>query len=145
LFLACFQNPSNEVLELSGTGSHKIRNGRKNLFISLWRRDDKEIHKNTISSWIKELLLVCYQNPSKEALELSGTGSHEIRKLASSIVFRDTSSLEDILKVGFWKNQNQSTFTSFYLKDLSVLNGENMRSLGPIVAGQKIVINAKII
>jgi hypothetical protein len=119
-----------------------VRNGRRNLFISHWRTDKKEIHKNTLSSWVKGLLLFCYQNPSKEALELSGTGSHEIRKLAASIVFRGTTSMEDILKVGFWKNQ--STFTSFYLKDLSVLNGEEMRSIGPIVAGQKIVINSRI-
>ena len=123
--------------------TEKLRGERQKLFISIQPNKKEEIHKNTFSSWIKGLLLYCYQNPSKDALELTGTGSHELRRLAASLVFKGTSSIEDILKVGFWKNH--STFTDFYLKDLSLLDGRKLRSMGPIVAGQKIIVNTNIV
>jgi hypothetical protein len=57
-------------------------------------------------------------------------------------VFRGSTSIEDILQSGSWKRH--TTFTDFYLKDLSVLEGEDLIRLGPIVAAKKIVINTKI-
>ena len=121
--------------------SRKNRGNRKLLLIAL-KKAKKEIHKNTISSWIKNLLVFCYQNPGKKAVELSGTGCHEIRRVAATLVFRGTQAIEDLLKVGSWKNH--STFTDYYLKDLSVVDGKSLRKIGPISVGQKVMLNAKI-
>jgi hypothetical protein len=75
-------------------------------------------------------------------VNLYGTGTHEIRRIATSLVFRGSTSTEDILQAGSWKRH--TTFTDFYLKDLSVLEGEDLIRLGPIVAAKKIVVNTKI-
>jgi integrase len=122
--------------------SRKIRNNKKLLFVTL-NKSKKEIHKNTISSWIKQLLLFCYENPGNQAVQLSGTGCHEIRRVASTLVFRGTQSIEDLLKVGSWKNH--STFTDYYMKDLSLIDGRNLRRIGPISVGQKVLLNTKIL
>ena len=118
-----------------------IRGRRKKLFIST-RMLVSELHINTLSSWIKKLLVHCYSHPGKKAVELSGTGSHEIRRIASTLVFRGVVSIEELLRVGSWKSS--STFTEFYLKDLSVLDGDGLRSLGPISVGQKVIVNTRI-
>ena len=118
-----------------------IRGIRKRLFITT-QRSRKELHKNTLSGWIKKLLKFCYRHPGKKAIELSGTGSHEIRRIASTLVFRGVVSTEDLLRVGSWKSP--TTFTDFYLKDLSVLDGNSLRSLGPLSIGQKVIVNTKI-
>jgi hypothetical protein len=120
----------------------EIRGERKKLLIHFQKNRKNEIHTNTVSSWVKQLLEFCYNNPSKTALELTGTGAHEIRRFASTLVFRGCTSVEDLLKVGNWKSH--STFTDFYLKDLSWLDGKGLRSVGPFVAGQKVVINPGI-
>jgi hypothetical protein len=119
----------------------KIRGNRKQLLISV-RKMEKDLHMNTISSWVKKLLQFCYKNPGKRALELSGTGVHEIRRVAASLIFCGTTSMEEILKVGQWKSK--TTFTDFYLKDLSMLDGTSLRSLGPISVGQKVILNTRI-
>lgn len=118
-----------------------LRGSRKKLFITTMR-STREIHKNTLSSWIKKLLKFCYRNPGKKAVQLTGTGVHEIRRIASTLVFRGTTSMEEVLKVGSWKSP--TTFTDFYLKDLALLDGKSLRSLGPISVGQKVVLNTRI-
>ena len=122
--------------------TEKIRGTKKNLFISYQKGRKTEICRNTISSWIKNLLLHCYKNPQEDAVRLSGLGSHEIRRIASTLVFIGNTCIEDVLQAGSWKVH--STFTDFYLKDLTVLDGSKMRKIGPIVAGQKVILNTKI-
>lgn len=72
-----------------------IRVKKKRLLISCKKRKS-EIHLNTLSSWIKKLLQFCYKHPGRK----SGTGSHEIRRIASTLVFNGVTSLEEMLKVG---------------------------------------------
>jgi hypothetical protein len=119
-----------------------MRAGKRKLLISTQLNHQGDIDKKTISSWIRQLLIHCYQNPTKKAVELVGTGTHEIRRMATTLVFRGSTSIEDLLTAGWWKNH--TTFTDFYLKDLSLINGDDLKSLGPIVAGKQVVLNTNI-
>jgi hypothetical protein len=121
----------------------RIRGNKKNLFISYQAGRKYEICRNTISSWIKNLLQFCYRNPQEETLTLAGLGSHEIRRIAATLVYRGTTSIEDVMRAGSWKVH--TTFTDYYLKDLSVIDGKRLRRLGPIVAAQKVVLNTPLL
>jgi len=107
-------------------------------FVSFDPRKKGDIHKNTLSGWISQLIRFCYNQPGKKALELSGTRAHEIRAYASTLVSKGTASLEDILQAGNWRKH--STFTLHYLRDISKQEGEHIR-LGPIVAGERVIIH----
>jgi len=112
------------------------------LFISVLDGFNKDVRKNTVSGWIKNLILYCYQNPSPFACELTGTRTHDIRGFAHSFIFRGTVAMEDLMQSGSWKSH--STFTKNYLKDLTELDSEQLLRLGPIVAAQKIVVHSSV-
>ena len=107
-------------------------------FVSYDPRKKGDICKNTLSGWISQLIRYCYSQPGSKALELSGTRAHEVRAYATSLVSKGTTALEDILQAGNWKRHN--TFTQHYLRDLSNLEGELIK-LGPLVAGQRVVVH----
>jgi len=121
--------------------ARKDRKDRRLLFIPLTKKKG-EVHKNTLSSWVRKLILFCYQNPSEAACELLGTRTHDIRGFAHSLTFNANVPVEDLLQAGSWKSH--TVFTSHYLKDLTEIDTETLLRLGPIVAGQKIVLHSKI-
>ena len=59
-----------------------------------------------------------------------------IKGLAATLAFRSGVDIEELLCTCHWSNQ--TTFTEFYLKDISVVQGGSNR-LGPIVAAQQII------
>ena len=113
------------------------RKDKKLFFVHTQAGRKGEVHKNTLSSWIRQLLLFCYKNPSENAAELLGTRTHEIRGLAHTLSYVGMSSMEHILQAGSWKNH--STFTSAYLKDLTEIDTELLHRIGPLSAGQRVV------
>ncbi len=112
------------------------RKGKKLLFISQLEGHSKDIHPNTISGWVRKLIIHCYRFADDQTASLSGTSTHAIRGLAASLAFRGTASLEDVLSACSWKSHN--TFTSHYLKDVSGIMG-GLHRLGPLVAAQSVV------
>ena len=111
------------------------------LFVSYDPRKKGDICKNTISGWISQLIRFCYSQPGSKALQLTGTRAHEVRAYASSLVSKGTSAIDDILMAGNWRSHN--TFTNHYLRDISHQEGDLLR-IGPIVAGQKVVIHTSV-
>ena len=124
------------------TRTEDMREGKSLLLISVLPNHSTDICKNTISSWIKNLIKYVYRNPHDKVLELTGTRTHEIRGIAASLIFKGVPAVEDILSAGSWKNE--TTFIKHYLKDLSGLNSDTLKRLGPIVAAQKIVVHSEI-
>lgn len=96
----------------------------------------KDIHVNTLSSWISQLIEFCYKQPGRHALRLSGKNAHEVRAYAASLLHKGCWNMEDILMSGSWKNDN--TFISHYLRDLSETTGDWKR-IGPLIAGRRLV------
>ena len=95
----------------------------------------KDIVPATISSWIKQTVLLCYQLSDEEAQNLHQVRAHDVRPFGASKAFQRGVSLDQILSACHWKPHN--TFTQFYLKDLAWADSE-LYHLGPVVAAQQI-------
>ena len=113
-----------------------LREDRHLLFVSYKAGHKGDIHKNTISSWIRKLLHWVYSSAPEDAIKLSSARTHEVRALASSMAFRGSMELEEVLKACTWKSAN--TFATHYLRDVSSVQ-DDLHSLGPLVAAQSVV------
>ena len=112
-----------------------LRQNKELVFVSFKKGFDKDISPATISSWIKQTVILCYELSDQEALTLHQVKSHDVRAFAASKAFQSGVSLEQILSTCHWKSQN--TFTQFYLKDVAWADSE-LFHLGPVVAAQQV-------
>ena len=111
------------------------REGKELVFVSFRPSFQKDIVPATISSWIKQTVILCYQLSDEEAQTLHQVKAHDVRAFAASRAFQGGISLDQILSACHWKAHN--TFTQFYLKDLAWADSERFH-LGPIVAAQQV-------
>ena len=112
-----------------------LRQNKELVFVSFKKGFDKDISPATISSWIKQTVILCYELSDQEALPLHQVKSHGVRAFAASKAFQSGISLDQILSVCHWKSHN--TFTLFYLKDVAWADSE-LFHLGPVVAAQQV-------
>ena len=112
-----------------------LRQGKDLVFVSFRKGFHKDIVPATISSWIKQTVLLCYQLSDQTAQDLHQVRAHDVRTFAASQAFQGGISLDQILSACHWKAHN--TFTQFYLKDLAWADSE-LYHLGPVVAAQQI-------
>ena len=105
------------------------------VFVSFKKGFDKDISPATISSWIKQTVILCYELSDQEAHTLHQIRAHDVRAFAASKAFQSGVSLEQILSACHWKSHN--TFTQFYLKDVALADSE-LYHLWPVVAAQQI-------
>ena len=117
--------------------TESFRNNRKRLFIPIKKGLKQELHRNTISFWIKKCVSEAYSinNPG---MELEGVRAHDVRGYAASWAFNQQVALESILQACTWKSAN--SFTTFYLKDMTAIQ-DNMFTLGPVMAAGNVVGN----
>ena len=107
-----------------------LRQNKELVFVSFKKGFDKDISPATISSWIKQTVILCYELSDQEALTLHQVKAHDVSK-----AFQSEVSLEQILSAYHWKSHN--TFTQFYLKDVAWADSE-LFHLGPVVAAQQV-------
>ena len=112
-----------------------LRSGKQLVFVSFKKNFNKDIAPATISSWIKQTILLCYQLSNEDAQQLHQVRAHDVRAFAASKAFQGGVSLDQILSVCHWKSHN--TFTQFYLKDVAWADAD-LYHLGPVVAAQHI-------
>ena len=112
-----------------------LRSGKDLVFVSFRKSFQKDIVPATVSSWIKQTVLLCYQLSDHEAQTIHQVRAHDVRAFAASKAFQGGVSLDQILSACHWKAHN--TFTQFYLKDLAWADSE-LYHLGPVVAAQQI-------
>jgi hypothetical protein len=105
------------------------------LFITYKKGPVGPAKKNTISSWVKQLLLYAYEHAEKDEsiLRLCQTSAHEVRAIASSLALYHNVALDDILGCCRWASS--STFSSHYLRDMTDLGGKIHELLPLSVAG----------
>ena len=89
-----------------------LRGSRSLLFISFKKGHISDIRPATLSSWLKQTILLCYKQADQQALDLA----HDIRAFAASKAFYGGVLVDQIMQACHWKAHN--TFTNFYLKDL---------------------------
>ena len=112
-----------------------LRAGKDLVFVSFRKSFQKDIVPATVSSWIKQTVLLCYQLSDEEAQTIHQVRAHDVRAFAPSKAFQGGVSLDQILSACHWKAHN--TFTQFYLKDLAWAVSE-LYHLGPVVTAQQI-------
>ena len=112
-----------------------LRQNKELVFISFKKGFDKDIYPATISSWIKQTVILCYELSDHQAHTLHQVKAHDVRAFAASKAFQSGVSLDQILSACHWKSHN--TFTQFYLKDVAWADSE-LYHLGPVVAAQQI-------
>lgn len=108
-----------------------FRRNRDQLFISYQENRNKDIHPNTVSSWIKNTILDTHEGANEEDLKITGVKAHQTRGVAASLALITNASLDEIMNACSWKAH--TTFSSFYLKDLALIRDE-MHHLGPVIA-----------
>ena len=109
------------------------RLGRKRLFLPL--KGSKDISPSTISRWICDVIKLAYADLSSSDLSFMKISAHEVRALSSSWAYWNSVALEDVVRAAYWRTN--STFSSFYLRDLAPIR-QDTSSLGPLVAAQSI-------
>ena len=112
-----------------------LRQNKELVFVSFKKGFDKDISPATISSWIKQTVVLCYELSDQEALTFHQVKAHDVRAFAASKAFQSGISLDQILSACHWKSHN--TFTQFYLKDVAWADSE-LFHLGPVVAAQQV-------
>ena len=112
-----------------------LRQRQELVFVSFKKGFNKDISPATISSWIKQTVILCYELSDHQAHTLHQVKAHDVRAFAAFKAFQSGVSLEQILAACHWKSHN--TFTQFYLKDVAWADSE-LYHLGPVVAAQQI-------
>ena len=106
-------------------------------FISFKKGHTSDIRPATLSSWLKQTILLCYKQADQQALDLVQVKAHDIRAFAASKAFYGGVSVDQIMQACHWKAHN--TFTNFYLKDLTWSDNDKNMYLGPVVAVQQVL------
>ena len=104
------------------------------MFVSYKKGFTKVFPPNTISSWLKQCITLCFELSGKPKPER--VAGHSIRSMAVSWATLKNVSVPQILESCFWKTPN--TFISFYLKDLTEIEGK-INKLGKIAVTSTIV------
>ena len=112
-----------------------LRGSRSLLFISFKKGHTSDIRPATLSSWLKQTILLCYKEADQQ--DLVQVKAHGIRAFAASKAFYGGVSVDQIMQACHWKAHN--TFTNFYLKDLTWSDNDNNIYLGPVVAAQHVL------
>jgi integrase len=93
------------------------RGDEKQLFVSY--QSFKPISKDRLSKWISGCIKEAYDGAKAEDLRIY---AHSTRSLSTSWALYQGASLETIIQAAFWARE--STFSSFYLKDVWTAEGE---------------------
>ena len=121
---------------LHKTATRRSVQKQKRLFISLNPSRHQEISKSAISLWLRSTIKMAHSSCTDHQAQMVSANPHEIRKVASSLAYDRSMSLHQILENCTWRSH--STFTSFYLKDLSEHFPDHM-ALKPCVAAGMLI------
>ena len=120
---------------LSGS-NQDLRVFRSLPFISFKKGRTSDIRPATLSSWLKQTILLCYKQADQQSLDMVQVKAHDIMAFGPSKTFYGGVSVDQIMQACHWKAHN--TFTNSYLKDLTWSDNDNM-NLGPVVAAQQVL------
>ena len=74
-----------------------LRQNKEVVFISFKKGFDKDISPPTMSSWIKQTVILCYELSDQEAHTLHQVKAHDVGAFAASKVFQSGVSLDPIM------------------------------------------------
>ena len=110
--------------------------GQRALFVSFVKSIDREISPQTISSYIKQLIVAAYRAindwPDTETVNKFNIKAHQVRHVAHSLGQLGNLPLSDIIRTGGWTSSNM--FIRHYLQHLSNDSVTALQSVGTFVA-----------
>ena len=118
-----------------------LRGTRKKLFIAFKKGFSTEIKPATISSWLKSVIILAYNDCKPDQFDRLGIKAHQVRSIASSWALLGGVSVADIMAACHWATHN--TFTTCYLQPLAWQNADGF-SLGPIITAQNQINFTKV-
>ena len=90
-----------------------LRNRETALFVTYKQNYHQRASKDSISRWIVSLIRYCVET---KGINLTSVRAHDTRRLSTSWALFNGASTEEIVKAAHWANE--STFTSFYMRDV---------------------------
>ena len=114
--------------------TRSLRKSQRQLFISHNPFYGKDITSSSISRWLKLVIKNAYASSS---METESSRAHEVRAWAASSAFAQSWCLREVMEAVYWRSE--SSFTSFYLRDVSLTRGDGTRGISTFVAAQQVV------
>ena len=93
--------------------TENIRSVSECLFLTYQPGQSRPASKSTISKWIVSLIKFVYERHNER---LDSVRAHDTRRLATSWALFNGASVQEIMQAAHWVNE--STFTSFYMRDV---------------------------
>ena len=106
-----------------------LRQGKELVFVSFKKGFTKDISPATISSWIKQTVILCYDLSDQESLTLHQVKVHDVRAFAASKAFQGGISLDQILAACHWKSHANFQKKKFSQKMAAILNFRTFRKI----------------
>lgn len=107
----------------------------RQLFLSV-RKPSRPISKAAISFFLRETIKFAHASLPDECCPAIRVRAHDIRGIATSVLWWRNKPMSAILEAACWKTQ--SVFASYYLSDLQRSEGD-IFALGPFVAAGEVV------
>ena len=104
------------------------------LFVSFKKGHTGGIHPNTVSSWLKQCIKLCYELSGKPLPDK--IVGHSVRAMSVSWASLKNVSVAQIMEACSWRSVN--TFISYYLKDLTEIEGDMYR-IGKVSVSSTVV------
>ena len=114
-----------------------LRGSRSLPFISFKKGHTSDIRPATLSSWLKQTILLGSKQADQQALDLVQELRITFGPLRPLRPFYVGVLVDQIMQACHWKTHN--TFPNFYLKDLTWSDNDNNMFLGPVVAAQQVL------
>ena len=122
------------ALRKSVSRTEQDRPGIEGFFISMGMRK-KQVSRNTFSFWLRSVISFAHASALEEDCRSLRVRAHEVRKVATSLLFKKNCMVHQVLKAGTWSAQ--FSFSSFCLRDVTHRYWDAF-SIGPVVAAQLI-------
>ena len=121
--------------------------GQRRLFISFITPLDRDFAAQTISSYIKQVIVAAYRAleplPEPVLQQKYNIKAHQVRHVAHSLGQLGTLSFADIIRSGGWTSP--STFIQHYLQDVSSDAATKLASVGSFVAIESVFAPKQVV
>ena len=113
-----------------------LRGSQSLLFISFKKGHTSDIRPATLSSWLKQTILLCYKQADQQALVLVQVKAHDIRAFVASKAFYGGVSVDQIMQAC---HRKLTTHLQILAKRPYLSYNDNNMYLGSVVAAQQVL------
>ena len=118
--------------------TREFRKNKRRFFVPLSLARNKDVSKNSLAKWLRELILGAYTDANLPPPN-SASRTHEIRKISTSVGFAKNLSISALMRAAYWKTED--TFIGHYLRDVRVDRHDDTFGISEVVvAGRAIAL-----